>query len=341
MYRETFETEVKQQAPIPDSFIYDHGIAVVGAITNEQQIHNYGHIQSRDVLMQDGSAYRVHEGLPKHSKIKLPFASLKTTAFLTKDDRGFNRHHQIKEVEAGIPTILISRELSWEKPLSQARTTHNMLKISKFILEQNDSLDSNNIQARGISRGGMLAINATAMTQNNPEYGMNFFYFSATAPCFPRPLKLSTEYLKMPLSEGGSLLYHISKMPLNTLLHYPKTIDANPSFALQDALTLINGDTGKFAKQLKPEKTHGYILVFSEDIMSMGKVWQEDFKHFKDVKVDIDSNNISNLYNGHLRVISRQDMSNAIKRQLRLAEEYNNSGGNLESIDYHYVNNGT
>lgn len=325
---------------LPEQWQFDHGIKAVTTPKVTHKISHRGVIETQNIFMEDGSMYRVHESKPLPSKLKFPQTSLKTTAFLTKDNEGFNRHHQIKELEAGLSTVLVSREYKWEGKLSQARTAHNMLQIGRYILDQNDDLDPANIQVRGISRGGMIALGAAALTQNSEKYGLNTFYFSSTAPCYPRPLKADYHYLKMPLFEVTSLLYHVGKMPLTALTHYPRTLDTNSKFTLLDAMALINGDAGKFTQYMDRERTHGYILGYPDDVMGMGKIWQKDFAEFKGVTVDLDTEKLSHLFNGHLRVLSPHDMTDSLKRQLRLAKEHKVHACNLDAIDYNYVSTG-
>lgn len=343
------ETIGNSQAPqeteelfLPKEWQFDHGIADFSEIEAVHKVRYHGTIESRTFWMEDGSEYHVHEARPFTSKQKLSQASIKTTAFLTRDDQGFNRHHQIKELESGLPTILISREYEWQDPLSQARTAHNMLKIGKFIVGEDDSLDDKNVQLRGISRGGMLALVATALAQQNTDYGLDSFYFSSTAPCFPRPLKLDRKYIKMPLYEASSLMYHMAKMPLNTLTHYPRTVDTNTRFAISDARALVNGDAGRALKHMSPNPnvTRGYVLGYPDDVMGMGQVWEEDFSGFPDVTVDLDADKLMKVFNGHLRAVSHDDLSDAMERQMRLVEESKRTNGNLANIDYQYVSLG-
>ncbi len=325
---------------LPDKWIFEHDIADSSEVKEIRKIPYKGTIESRTIVMEDSSVYRVQEGKPFIRNLKIPQSSVKTTAFLTKDNEGFNYHHQIKELEAGFSTVLISRELDWTGTLSQARTAHNILKIGKFMVGENDSLDPHNIQARGISRGGMLALGITALAQNRPDYDLDVFYFSATAPCYPRPFRLNHRYLRMPVLEATSLLYHISQLPLNVLSRYPKTIDADPKFAALDALALMNGDAGKFVSHMDPARTNGYVLGYPDDIMGMGEIWKKDFANFDRVMVDLDTDKLSRLFNGHLRAVSHHDMSDALKRQLRLAEEHKTHQGNLDAIDYNYISMG-
>ncbi len=325
---------------LPDKWKFDHDIRDVEAPNVSYRDRSLGVIQSCGVEMEDGSRYKVHEVKPSWHKQQIDLQSLKTTAFITNDDKGYNRHHQIKELESGIPSILVSRELSWETPLSQPRTSHNILKIGKYLVEQNDMVDQKNIQARGISRGAMLALGMTALSQSDRDYGLNVFYFSATAPCYPRAFKPSAKYLTMPILEAGSLAYHLAKMPLRALMHYPQTVDTNLRFATENAVALTNGDAGKFVDFMDPKTTKGYVLGYPDDVMGMGHIWEKDFKKFDNVDVELDSNILARLFNGHLRVVSHGDMSDAITRQLRLAKEIKDNGNNLDGVDFQYVNLG-
>lgn len=346
MYKERnieFETEPTGESALngsfPDRWKFNHEINDVADPTISYKIPRVGCIETRKFYMEDGSVYRAHETKPVFSKQIIDQTSLKTTAFITRDDEGYNRHHQIKELESGLPTILISRELKWNKKLSQARSAHNILKIGKYLIEQNDSLDQENVQARGISRGAMIGLGVVALSQNIKEYGLNPFYFSATAPCFPRKFRPSTRYATMPLLEVSSLSYHLRNMPLKALTHYPGSIDTDLNFAMQNSVALTNGDAGKFVKQMHPDLTAGYLLGYPDDVMGMGNVWEKDFKDFNNVSIDLDKNMLSRLFNGHLRVVSHGDMSNAVNRQIRLAEEIKNNRGNLKNIDFDYVSN--
>ncbi len=327
---------------LPEDWQFAHGIDDISGVEHTFKIENYGVIQTHTARMEDGSEYRLNFGRPRHSKQKLDQLSLKTTAFLTKDDEGFNRHHQIREVKAGLPSLLISRELKWQEDLSQPRTAHNLLLIGKNILESNDSLDQNNIQARGISRGGMIALGVCALSQMEEKYKTNVFYFSATAPCYPRPIQITPKYLKMPLYEVTSLMYHLGKLPLNVLSHYPRSVDTNAKFAFLDARALVNGDAGKFVNYLSkdPNKTRGYVLGYPDDIMGMGEIWEQDFEGYDNVVVDVDADKLPKVFDGHLRAVSHHDLSDAMARQKRLIKEYKKTNGNLDTIDYQFVSLG-
>ncbi|OGL31089.1 hypothetical protein A3F37_04430 [Candidatus Saccharibacteria bacterium RIFCSPHIGHO2_12_FULL_41_12] len=328
---------------LPKQWLFNHGIAAVSEVKEIHRSPHRGVIDSRIITMEDGSVYETREGKPFLRSLKLPQTSLETTAYATRMD-GFNLHRLIKKLEMGLSTVSVSRPLKWEGELSQARTAHNVLTIGRYMVSRNDLLDPINVQPRGISRGGMNALVATALAQQRPEqYGLNPFYFSATAPCYPRPIELKLkDVVKMSLYEAASLTYHLAQMPIKALSHYPNSIDYDLRFLVPEAVSLVNGDAGKARNYMSkdPRATRGYILGFYDDVMGMGETWQKDFTNFDGVSVEITNNKLLRIFNGHLRVVSPSDLSSAMERQLRLAEEYKTHGGNLDAIDYNYVSLG-
>lgn len=328
---------------LPKEWRFNHGIADFTEPEVIYSIPRRGYIESQIITMEDGSVHEVQETKPFIRSLKMPLASLETTPYAITMN-GFNFHRLIKKLEMGQSTISVSRPLEWEKGLSQAKTAHNVLTIGKFIILKNDLLDPENVQPRGISRGGMNALLVTALAQQRPiYYELNPFYFSSTAPCYPRPLEIVPEdIIKMPFIEGASLVYHLIQMPVKTLSHYPNSIDHDLRFLIPEARSLVNGDAGKARKYISkdPGVTNGYIQGFYDDVMGMGEIWQKDYKKFAGVVVEITNSRLLRIFNGHLSLVSPGDLSNAMDRQKRLAQEYKDHAGDLKAIDYNYVSLG-
>lgn len=334
------ESEELTRKGLPESWQFSHGLEYISDPIAIERIKHIGVITTSYALLEDGSLYRIQDGVPSHQRFDQ--ADIKTTPYLTRDDNGLNRHHQIKDLELGQRTLLISREQMWKGKLSQARTAHNMLVIAKEILGQTGDVDPVNMEARGISRAAMLAILAKALSQNNPDYDVNIFYFNATAPCYPRRISFSPEYLTMAAGEMASLAYHLGRLPAKLLVRYPKSLDLDPSYTIPAAPMLSNGQVGlaKHYLDRDPRLTQGYIQAYPDDVMGMGRIWREDYRDFPGVTVNIEHQGLfSMLRNGHLRVLSSSDLRRDLDRQERLGEETRRVQ-DVRDIDFQYVNSG-
>lgn len=323
---------------LPSDWQFEHGIADI-SMESTEPVKHLGAITVWQVIMEDGSVYKVYDGCPSIQRADT--AQVKTTPYQTRADRGLNRHHQIKDMELGFRALLISRELEWQGDLSQARTAHNMLLIAKALLEEDGSVDPVNMEFGGISRSAMEALGAKALSALNPDYGINVFYFSAIAPCFPRPYTFNLGKLaKAPAQETVSLLYHLGRLPVGLLLRYPGTLDPNLAFGFAAAKALTNGEAGEFVPHIpkSPIKTQGYVRAYPEDLMGMGKTWQADFEDHAGVVVDLAQPQLGGLASGHLQVISRSDLQEDIERHKRLRDELKRVGSDTTQVDYQYVN---
>lgn len=323
---------------LPSEWQFEHGIEY---ITDPQvtPIKHVGSISTHLVMMGDRSLYRVHDGRPYHQAI--PTADVETTPYSIQDDRGIIRHRQEENIAAGFRSVVISRERQWHGDLSQARTAHNMLRIAREVVQRDRGVtDPTNMQFGGISRSGMQAIAAKALSSMDPSYGVNVFYFDSIAPCFPRMFQLKLAHLGQPANESLSLLYHMARLPLGVRIRYSRSIDPDPRHGLASALALTNGDSGRFVDYIptSPQSTHGHILAYAGDTWGMGEIWRSDFENHSGVQVELERGRLFGLFDGHLRAVSGDDFQDDLARQRRLREESQRTGSNIDNMDFSYVN---
>ena len=273
-----------------------------------------------EVVLSDGSEYKVNVGLPANQIS--PIAELSTTPYTTGLN-GFNFHHMLKAMEHGFPAIKISAETNWEGRLSQARTAHNMLRTFEAAVSNTELgtvVDEKSLVLTGISRGAMLAL---AVRAHATYENISVPYQNTIVPCYPRPADLGIEELQQLPKETLALARHLTSLPLPLLTKYPKSLDISKAglrYHLAAIPLLTSGEAGMFRHHI-PKDAAGYMTIYKDDLMCMGETWVEDYKDFPNMHIVDASGTEPGACNAHLRCINYKDLLDFSQRQKRLAQE--------------------
>lgn len=303
--------------PLPARWLYDHGVIELEPIAKPAAYKGKGEVTRMRAILEDRSEYLVNVGRPLHQIS--PVAELSTTAYLTGLE-GFNFHHLLRSMEHGFYTIKVSAERQWQGNLSLARTAHNMMEIAKAFESQQSDILPNVSVLSGVSRAAMVALFVRALAT---PHGRAIPSMDLVAPCYPRPAAIEARTLQQPGKEAVSLVRHMLGLPLKAMIAYPKSFDTSREglrYHAQAIPTLTDGEVGR-CKDFIPVDARGTITTYSDDLMGMGNVWKEDYKHHTGVDIIDASGNGLLAFNHHLRCINHADSRVAVGRQKTLAHE--------------------
>lgn len=296
---------------------FTHEVCLLEPVADTTFFKGAGEVTRYRVRLEDESEHLVDIGEP--SQQISPVAEVSTTAYTTGLD-GFNLHHLLRSMKQGFPVIKISAERHWQGELSQARTAYNMLKIAQVFEEENPNVISNKSVLTGVSRAAMIALGMRALAASQSH---EIPYMNLIAPCYPRPATIGLPTLLQPGKEIISLGRHLTTLPLRLLVKYPSSIDISPEglrYHPRAIPMLTSGEAGTF-KDYIPRDARGFMTTYNDDLMGMGRVWQEDYENHPFIEVVDGSGKGWLALNNHLRCISYGDLMLFSARQARLGKE--------------------
>lgn len=296
----------------------------------ERSIH--GMIQASEVVMSDGTIYKVKTSRPTNPCSDTAVAF--TTAWFTRSD-GFNGLSLEKYMEHGWPGILIGPEgelfnknlslkdrVSLLGNISLLNSASNMDIILDSVLPEEGLRPKEKI-LDGKSRSSMTA------------FGINGVVFAdLTAPCFPNKCSVVEGLKILPkvpneLKELGEGLGEYTVYELIKLAREAAKIDINFALhAIATARTLFNGDTGKLVA-LGDKSTHRLITLFEDDPGSQNDQWPNTLQDHHNTRISLQKG-------GHLTIPKKAIAMGKLAR-LNSIRDQRGKDGSFKNVDWDEV----
>lgn len=241
-------------------------------------------IRKELIYMEDGTYYEVTSTLAKNRTIDVGIVA--TAAWLTHD-KGINKDRALRAAEVGIDTVFISPQQNLDRIGHFGKDVCNIIRIADRVHRQ-DGRDPDNLWVDGISQGGMkgLGVIAKAPYIDNKKVVAS----DITVPCFPEGINLKRDLRQVPSllkNEFGAATAFI-KLPLEGLLHYPRTLALSPKMQFQhfkQIPALLSGAVGDSARHM-PLDTFGHVTNYLGDIMGQGSRWEPILAEYDNMTVE-------------------------------------------------------
>lgn len=265
-------------------------------VLSTQEIKDIGKLESIGFVTKKGYAYSAVVGTPFSPESSVPVIG--TSAWLTSV-MGHNEHTVRNLVRAGNFTIFVGAEGSYrpeEKaqptgPITLADSAAAVLNFTYHAVHDlpenvQHYVDGEKRIVVGESRGGMVGMGLAALAE---DFGQEVIYADLVAPCLPRSMEFSDlrKFKNQILSEPQELAKLASRLTLARIIHYPATLDLNPTSLKHQAaigFALFSGEAGALA-QNTPKDTLMHITVFDNDFASMRDEWEDIFKLYPNVRI--------------------------------------------------------
>lgn len=228
--------------------------------------------------MNDGTRYNVFSSVVPDEKKRTNISSLETSGWLTSPN-GMNRRRQINLGKLGMETTFVGVQQNFWKIGNFEASAHHQLAIGKSSANEFDR-DTELFYMNGISRGAMIGLGATALAW---QHGMDIVYNDAIVPCFPDGLNLHRDAKEIPgiltgLRNEINPIKSIKDIPLPALQHFPQTADTSGIFQqIKEVPSLLSGKVGELIDDNMSHEQFQYLTVFSGDMLSQGRRWQDRF----------------------------------------------------------------
>lgn len=244
-----------------------------------------GYVERYGFIDKAGYARAGLVGIPEKAETNIPIIA--STAWFTSTE-GHNFHTGLKFLENGVPFIIVGAEGSYrpkwhtvrppKNGLNLTNSSASLLQFSNFVAKDHPYLlHETDREVIGESRGGMTAMGTIALA---PFIGnQNIVMADLTAPCFPRALSMSDlrRFKDQAIAEPKTIAKLAGKIAMNTLVHYPQTIDLHPiSLVHQIAIgsALFSGEAGDLGKLIDSDPIL-HITCFEDDYASMPEEWEK------------------------------------------------------------------
>lgn len=170
-------------------------------------------------------------------------------------------------------------------------------------------------------------------------YDNQIIHLDTKAPCVPERLGPSdvarvARWLGVEAVGGSAVIAQlVSEGKLATLLG---TVSANPNFIASSivgsAPALASGEAGRMVSWT-PRDTHGQVVVYGMDGLSLGDKWQQLWAQHSNIYVK----SLPRKIHSHLLESKAHDMQ--VGRISRFSQEILRTDGNLQSVDWSAVYN--
>jgi hypothetical protein len=170
--------------------------------------------------------------------------------------------------------------------------------------------------AKGESRGGMVGMGLLAMDE---LFEQDIVFADFTAPCIPKKLSFR-DWLELGVQitkEPAAITKAVSHIALNTLIHYPATLDLHPYAVVHQVAIgkpLFSGEAGELAR-LIPVDTIAHVTTFKDDYASMYREWKRIFIRHPNVR-------ITPLNGSHLTIADPETLAFILARQKAFHEAF-------------------
>lgn len=241
-------------------------------------------IRKERIYMEDGTYYEVTSTLAKQRTIDVGIVA--TAAWLTHD-QGINKDRALRAAEVGIDTVFISPQQNLDRIGHFGKDVCNIIRIADEV-HFHDERDPDHLWIDGISQGAMKGIGVTAKAPfiDNKKVVVGDY----TVPCFPEGIDLGRDLKQLPdllINEFNAATAFI-KLPLNAMLHYPRTVALSPKMQFQhlkQVPALLSGAVGDAARHM-PLDTFGHTTNYLGDIMGQGRRWEPILEQYDNMTVE-------------------------------------------------------
>lgn len=262
-------------------------------ITREGELRGFGKKILHRIETDDRYVYDVSVGIPDRAITDSPVIIGTPWMMHTA---GLPGEMARRSLELGFPTVLVGPEQNLSRLPSLSVSAHNLHAIADTLGERYGH-NQREVVSTGMSRAAMLGITFASAAE---QYDREVVYGDWIAPCFPSHPSITSPlhyWQKFP-GEAMSLARLAAS---GQFANFWSSFDGSLPGIVQASLSapgLVNGEVGKSASTL-PEKTNATVTVFSSDIMSDAERWQEIFKRYPDIFVNVQRGGHSELGDRH------------------------------------------
>lgn len=261
----------------------------------DEEFRNARIVKER-VTMENGATYEVTQSLARKRSLDIGITA--TAAWLTHE-QGLNRDRMLRAAKLGVDYVFVSPQQRLDSIGHFGRSVCNIIRINDYMGERHDR-DVDHLWVDGISRGGMhgLGVMAKAPYLDNKKA----IYSDIMVPCFPEGINLLRDIPRMVellRNEAGATI-EFTKLPLNSLITYPRTMAFHPRMLFQhlkEVPALLSGEVGDAARHM-PDDTFAYVTNYMGDLMGQGSRWMPIFDQYDNVIVE------NNAGGGHLSIVA-------------------------------------